>query len=116
METRVRFVGEQQGVLSLLEIETEGRGGLLRELSRVLFDLRVQLVRVESQATDEGRRHERLWLVEFDGAPIGRARRLEIQIEVLRAVELGRGAPVQPDQPFGMLEHSRTARVANLTS
>jgi UTP:GlnB (protein PII) uridylyltransferase len=98
METRVRFVGERHGVLSLLEIETEAHGGLLAVLSRVLFDLRVQLVRVESELALSGRRRERLWVVEFDGAPIGVRRRLQIQSEVLGAVELGRGSPVQQPQ------------------
>jgi hypothetical protein len=94
-------VGERRGVLSLLEVETSGAEALFELLTTTLFALRVQIVRAESRLADAGRAL-RLWLVEFDGAPIGRARRLEIQVEVLRAVEQvqRRATSVQSHQPI----------------
>ena len=85
-ETRVRFMGPAKGVLSLLEVESAGRNALLGVLSRALFDLRVQIVRAESRVSSD-RRLERLALVEFDGGPISAARRLEIQVGVLDAID-----------------------------
>jgi UTP:GlnB (protein PII) uridylyltransferase len=85
-ETTVRFVQGGSGVLSLLEIDTGQGPGALGRLAEALFDLRVQIVRAESRLV-EGRTVERLWVVEFDGAPIRPHRRLDIQVSVLRAIE-----------------------------
>jgi hypothetical protein len=90
--TVVRFVESGSGVLSLLEVETERGRGLFGRVSAALFLMRIQLVRAESKL-ERGRRVERLWLVEFDGAPIRPNRRLAIQDEVMRAVESGPAAP-----------------------
>lgn len=84
-QTLVRFVESGSGVLSLLEVECERRG-LFGRITAALFLMRIQLVRAESKL-ERGRRVERLWVVEFDGAPIKAGRRLEIQTEVMRAVE-----------------------------
>jgi len=86
-DTLVRFVESGSGVLSLLEVECERGRGLFGRITAALFLLRIQMVRAESKLCD-GRRLERLWVVEFDGAPIRPRRRLEIQDEVLRALEL----------------------------
>lgn len=81
-------------MLSLLEVETPRRLlPLLPRLSRLLFDLRVQVVRVEAKLKGS-RRTERLWLVEFDGGPIRPARRSDIQGEVLEV--LGQLAALDP--------------------
>lgn len=109
-ETRVRFVGEAKGVLSLLEVESAGRNGLLGVLSRALFDLRVQIVRAESRVSGT-RRVERLTVVEFDGAPIGAARRLEIQVGVLQAIE-----DATRVQDLQVLESTRIIEVRGLAA
>lgn len=97
-ETRVRFVSETRGVLSLVEVETDARPALFGVLTRLLFDLRIQIVRAESQKLGRRRRKDQLWVVELDGAPIGHARRLEIQVDVLRAVEQAARPPATPVQ------------------
>ncbi len=84
--TLVRFVESGSGVLSLLEVECERGLGLFGRIAAQLFLMRIQLVRAESRLRN-GRRLERLWVVEFDGAPIRPSRRLEIQDEILRAIE-----------------------------
>ncbi len=90
--TVVRFVESGSGILSLLEVETDRGRGLFGRVSAALFSMRIQLVRAESKL-ERGRRVERLWLVEFDGAPIRPNRRLAVQDEVMRAVESGPAAP-----------------------
>lgn len=84
--TVVRFVESGSGVLSLLEVECDRGRGLFGRIAAQLFLMRIQLVRAESKLQG-GRRLERLWVVEFDGAPIRPERRLEVQHEVLRAIE-----------------------------
>lgn len=90
--TVVRFVESGSGILSLLEVETDRGRGLFGRVSAALFSMRIQLVRAESKL-ERGRRVERLWLVEFDGAPIRPNHRLTIQDKVMRAVESGPAAP-----------------------
>jgi UTP:GlnB (protein PII) uridylyltransferase len=84
--TRVRFIEDDNGVLTTLEIETEDRSGLLLSISRALFAQRVQIVRSEVRTL--GRRVvDRFKIEEFDGSPVGESRRLEIQVAVLSAAE-----------------------------
>jgi UTP:GlnB (protein PII) uridylyltransferase len=86
-ESRVRFIEDEEGALSTLEIETEDRSGLLLSVSRALFGQNVQVVRCEVR-TDAARRVvDRFKIAERDGAPVGPARRLEIQVAVLSAIE-----------------------------
>lgn len=88
MSRRVRFLPAAGTLLSQLEVESPRRlGPLLPHLTKLLFQLRIQLVRVEARLDPSGR-VERLWLVEFDGAPVGAARRLEIQSEILELLGL----------------------------
>jgi hypothetical protein len=70
----VRFIAGGSGILSLLEIESEHCADPFPAISGLLFELRVQIVRVETQ-TDELRVLSRLQLVEFDGGRIDSARR-----------------------------------------
>jgi hypothetical protein len=87
---RVRFIQSNRGILSLLEIDTPRRSdSYMRQVDKALFDLRVQVVGAESQLSPT-RRLERLSVVEFDGAPIRSVRQLEIQVEVLRALDSAR--------------------------
>ncbi|MBK7582862.1 MAG: hypothetical protein IPI67_22040 [Myxococcales bacterium] len=83
--TTVRFLESSAGSLAQLEIETPRGLGFFAHITRALYALEVQIVRAESRV-ENGRRLERLFLVELDGTPIVSARRLEIQVGVLRAV------------------------------
>jgi [protein-PII] uridylyltransferase len=89
-ETVVRFLEDKHGVLSTLEVETDDRSGLLLALSQALFDQRVQIVESEVKTVGE-RVRDRFQIVELDGRPIGTARRLEIQVAILSAVQASTG-------------------------
>jgi [protein-PII] uridylyltransferase len=85
-ETIVRFIESADGVFSTLEVETGDRSGLLLALAQALFQQRVQIV--GSQVKTTGTRvYDRFHIVEFDGSPISSARRLEIQVAVISAVD-----------------------------
>jgi [protein-PII] uridylyltransferase len=94
-DTIVRFLDDKEGGLATLEVETDDRSGLLMALSRALFEQRVQIVRSEVRTVDR-RVFDRFTVVEFDGSPITPARRLEIQVAVLNAVEPARRAQSVP--------------------
>ncbi len=100
-ESRVRFIEDEEGALSTLEIETEDRSGLLLSVSRALYEQRVQVLRCEVRT--ESSRHvvDRFKIAENDGSAVGPARRLEIQVAVLSAIEpakrLNSRAPPAPE-------------------
>lgn len=83
--TTVRFL-EQDGVLSVLEVETDDRSGLLHAITHALFEERVQIVRSEVK-TMGGRVRDRFHVVELDGAPIREDRRLALQVAIITAVD-----------------------------
>jgi [protein-PII] uridylyltransferase len=84
-ETVVRFLEDNQGTLSTLEVETDDRSGLLMALSQALFEHRVQIE--SSQVRTTGHRVlDRFGVLEFDGSRIGPERRLEIQVAILSAI------------------------------
>ncbi|MFZ5897156.1 MAG: hypothetical protein ACOY0T_39220 [Myxococcota bacterium] len=85
-ETVVRFIENADGNFSTLEVETGDRSGLLLALSQALFNQRVQIIGSQVK-TVKGRVYDRFHIVEFDGNPIGAARRLDIQVAVLSAVD-----------------------------
>jgi len=85
-ETVVRFIENADGHFSTLEVETGDRSGLLLALSQALFQQRVQIIGSQVK-TVKGRVYDRFHIVEFDGSAIGAARRLEIQVAVLTAVD-----------------------------
>jgi [protein-PII] uridylyltransferase len=85
-ETVVRFIEGEDGMFATLEVETGDRSGLLLALSQALFNQRVQIVSSQVK-TAGGRVFDRFNIVEFDGSPIGPARRLEIQVAVLGAID-----------------------------
>ena len=89
IETTVRFLGEDDGSLSVLEVETDDRSGLLLALARALFRQRVQIEQSEVK-TNGGRVRDRFSIVELSGAPISPERRLGIQVAVLGAVDPAR--------------------------
>lgn len=97
VETVVRFIEGSDGSFATLEVETGDRSGLLLALSQALFGQQVQII--GSQVKTTGTRvFDRFSIVEFDGSPISAARRLEIQVAVLSAVDpvVGLKTAVQP--------------------
>jgi UTP:GlnB (protein PII) uridylyltransferase len=89
VDATVRFVADPSGGLATLEVETTDRSGLLFSLASALFGQKVQIVESEVR-TFEDRVFDRFRLVEFDGSPINSARRLDIQVAVLNAIEPAR--------------------------
>jgi [protein-PII] uridylyltransferase len=86
VETVVRFLEGHDGSFTTLEVETGDRSGLLLSLAQALFQQRVQII--ASQVKTKGARvFDRFSIVELDGKPIGPARRLEIQVAVMTAVD-----------------------------
>lgn len=85
-DTTVRFLADDAGGLSTLEVETVDRTGLLFSLASALFAQRVQIVE-SNVSTVDGKVRDRFRLFEFDGSPISSSRRLEIQVAVLNAME-----------------------------
>jgi [protein-PII] uridylyltransferase len=86
VETMVRFLESDDGTFTTLEVETDDRSGLLQALASALFAARVQIN--SSQVRTNGQRvYDRFKIVEVDGTPISRERRLEIQVAVLGAVD-----------------------------
>lgn len=85
-ETVVRFIENADGNFSTLEVETGDRSGLLLALSQALYQQRVQII--GSQVKTVGNRvYDRFHIIELDHSPIGAARRLEIQVAILSAVD-----------------------------
>lgn len=87
VRSRVRFIEDEVGALSTLEIETEDRSGLLLSVSRALFEQRVQVLRCEVRTESTRRVVDRFRIAEQNGAAVGPGRRLEIQVAVLSAIE-----------------------------
>lgn len=85
----VRFMDKAAGIVSLLEIATRTRRSALETVRSLLFDLRVQIVRVESIVQEPGLL-ERFHVVEFDGGPIGRRRGATIRSAVRKAIRAAR--------------------------
>lgn len=86
VETMVRFIESDDGTFTTLEVETDDRSGLLQALASALFAARVTIN--SSQVRTNGQRvYDRFKIVEIDGTPISRERRLEIQVAVLGAVD-----------------------------
>ncbi len=85
-ETVVRFIEGEDGTFATLEVETFDRSGLLLALSQALFSQRVQIVGSQVK-TRGGRVFDRFHIVEFDNQPISSARRLEIQVAILSAID-----------------------------
>jgi [protein-PII] uridylyltransferase len=85
-ETVVRFIEGEDGTFATLEVETFDRSGLLLSLSQALFSQRVQIVGSQVK-TRGGRVYDRFHIVELDNKPISPARRLEIQVAILSAID-----------------------------
>jgi hypothetical protein len=112
-DTTVRFLESGAGSLALLEIETPTGFGLFARVVEALYALGVQVARAESRVRNE-LCVERLYLVEQDGGSILPSRRLEIQVDVLRAV----GALSSPRSPASLraIARSRSPGCPSATS
>lgn len=97
--TTVRFIEDDNGALSILEVETEDRSGLLLGISRALHALRVQVVRSEVK-TNNGRVLDRFVIAEVDGSSVSDFRRLEIQVSILSAAEPAKRLASSPPPPL----------------
>jgi hypothetical protein len=74
----VRFTEKAGSIVSVLEVVTAARQSVLERVRALLFDLRVQIVRVESVVQEPGL-VERFHIAEFDGAAISRRRAAAIR-------------------------------------
>jgi [protein-PII] uridylyltransferase len=83
---RVTFDASSDQAPALLTVEAVDRPGLLLAITQALFRAGVQIVTSDA-TTHEGRVVDRFTLVEADGTPIGRQRRVTVQAEVLSAIE-----------------------------
>jgi UTP:GlnB (protein PII) uridylyltransferase len=97
-EATVRFIADDAGGLSTLEVETSDRTGLLFSLASALYANRVQIVQ-SNVSTVDGKVLDRFRVFEFDGSPIDAARRLEIQVAVLNAMEPASRTVPPPSRP-----------------
>lgn len=86
IDATVRFGAGEAGGLSTLEVETTDRSGLLFSLTSALYAQHVQVVESEVKTVD-GKVFDRFRLAELDGSPVNSARRLEIQVAILNAIE-----------------------------
>jgi hypothetical protein len=87
----VRFTEKAGSLVSVLEIVTAARLSVLESVRALLFDLRVQIVRVESVVQETGL-VERFHIAEFDGAAISRRRAAAIRSTVRKALRARSGA------------------------
>jgi [protein-PII] uridylyltransferase len=83
---RVTFDGSPDQGPAQLTVEAVDRPGLLLAITQALFRAGVQIVTSDA-TTHEGRVVDRFTLVEADGTPMGRPRRVTVQAEVLAAIE-----------------------------
>lgn len=95
----VRFIEDKNGALSILEVETEDRSGLLLSLSRALHAQNVQILRSEVRTTGS-RVFDRFVIAEPDGSPVSDVRRLEIQVAILSAAEPAKRLASGPPPPL----------------
>lgn len=95
----VRFIEDKNGALSILEVETEDRSGLLLSLTRALHAQNVQILRSEVRTTGS-RVFDRFVIAEPDGSPVSDLRRLEIQVSILSAAEPAKRLASTPPSPL----------------
>lgn len=84
--SEVRFKEKTKGIVSMLEVASPERRSVLELVRGLLFDLRVQIVQVESVVRDHGLL-EKFDLVEFDGAAISKRRAAVIRSAVKQALQ-----------------------------
>lgn len=92
-QSEIRFTERATGIVSILEVDRPARASVLELVRRTLFDLRIQIVRVESIVKEE-RLLERFHVVEFDGGPIVRRRAAGLRSAVRKALRAERSPVV----------------------
>ncbi len=85
--TTVRFLEDAHGTLSVLEVETVDRSGLLWAITQALHQSGVQIIGSQIR-TEDTRVLDRFTIEELSGSPISDERRWEIQVAVLSALEI----------------------------
>lgn len=85
--TTVRFLENSGGTLSVLEVETLDRSGLLWAITQALHKSGVQIVGSQIR-TEAARVLDRFSIEELTGEPISDERRWQIQVAVLSALEM----------------------------
>lgn len=95
---RVRFVGGEDGALSVLELEIPRSQEVMSEVHQELSDAGVRIAGIEVQVTHD-RVVERLRVTEPDGHPVSRSRHLELQTVVMGAVQRRLCDSVRPPAP-----------------
>lgn len=86
IDTCVRFLEGEAGELSVLEVETGDRSGLLLSLAEALARQEVSIIHSEV-VTLNNRVSDRFTLGGAGGRPIGEAQRLDIQVAVMSAIQ-----------------------------
>lgn len=84
--TRVRFDHDAPSGATILTVDAGDRAGLLLELTKTIFVARLQIVGLHAKS-DRGRAVDRFTLTELDGSPVSLARRLELQVHILQAID-----------------------------
>jgi [protein-PII] uridylyltransferase len=84
--THVWFSDDLKDGLTELFVETGDRLGVLFAIATALFRARVKILRSEA-AIAGGLARDRFLIAEFDGGPIGLARRQHVRTEVLAAIQ-----------------------------
>jgi UTP:GlnB (protein PII) uridylyltransferase len=84
--TSVRFERDARDGATLLFVETIDRPGLLLVVSRILYEIGVQIAGSHVTTTAEGRAIDRFHVTEVDGAPLTGGRQLAVQTAVLDAL------------------------------
>lgn len=88
-QSEIRFTERATGIVSVLEIDRPARASVLELVRRTLFEIRIQIVRVESIVKEE-RLLERFHVVEFDGGPIVPRRAAGLRAAVRKAIRTER--------------------------
>lgn len=100
METRVRFLEGSHNGATVLEISAPHRHPLAENIEHRLRRLRVQVVHSESRVVGKNTAVT-LHLCEFDGGPLSRGRRLELQALMLASASPSDTPPPLPPSGRG---------------
>jgi [protein-PII] uridylyltransferase len=85
---RIRFDNDPRDGTTILTVEAVDRPGLLLAVTQVLFRAGLQIVGLRA-TTERGAAVDRFHIAEVDGAPLRQERLLELQAEILGAIDEG---------------------------
>jgi UTP:GlnB (protein PII) uridylyltransferase len=92
---RVRFVGDDDGALTVLELEIPRTEPVVPEIHQALYDIDVHISKIEVSVRGDTV-VERLHLAERDGSCLAAERHLQVQNEVMDIVQRRLVASVRP--------------------